>query len=304
MMLDDENKLIQALRNEIDGPAPAVRTQLSDIVPRGMRRRRIRQTSSVAAAVAVVVGLGFAATTINGKPTSTDDPAVSTTTLSTTVNAQATWDRADHLPTRTPYRTWSPAATAPRPSDAPALSIPMCSSPAPYNGGAGTIAVPPEFRDRVAAAVRAVAAGTKTGPVMPSGTGKYTVVEFDVSDSGGTGSVRVNAAQFAGDPVRAADAQAFDRNNCEPPRRTVLADNTVMQIYGIIPSEPFQSLTRSLRVFLPTGVVVDITVQNWGSPDFVRIKGTDTVNRSGKGRPTLPLTELQLSQVAERLMGN
>jgi len=41
-MLDDE-KLIQALRREIDGPAPTVQTQLSDIVPRGLRRRRIRQ---------------------------------------------------------------------------------------------------------------------------------------------------------------------------------------------------------------------------------------------------------------------
>jgi hypothetical protein len=70
----------------------------------------------------------------------------------------------------------------------------------------------------------------------------------------------------------------------------------VLQYYSVVPSEPFQSLTQSLRIYRPNGLVDEIAVHNFGSPD-VRRNDDGSRDRFGKGRPTLPLTVEQLKTI-------
>jgi hypothetical protein len=297
-MMWDEKQLREALREEIEGPAPAVRTQLSDIVPRGLRRRRMRQVGSVAAAVAVVVGLGVATTAFDGRPTSSNEPALPT--VPNSVGADANWERAD-LPARSPYRTWAPAETAPPPAGHPKLNTPMCTAEIDEFMNLGRDPIPPEFRQRLKSDLRAVAPSSKVGEVTDRSRGDIYELAVDVGDSAGMGSVLVAAGSFHGQPLAAADRQAFERNNCQPPKREIRSDDTVLQLYSVVPSEPFQSLTQALVIYRPDGTRVSVVVQNWASTDAVLDKQSGDYNRIGAGRPTLPLGERQLAQLAERL---
>jgi hypothetical protein len=301
-MMWDEKQLGEALRKEIEGPAPTVRTQLSDIMPRGLRRRRMRQASSVAAAVAVVVGLGVVASTLDGKPSSSNEPAVPTVTNSETnsVRAEAGWQRAN-LPPRSPYRTWEPAMTAPPPPGFPKLAIPLCSGDVPDTAGLGINPVPENVRLRLQRGLKAVAPSSKIGEVVDRAGDRFHDLEADVGDAHGMGSVRLTTGTFSGQPLDAADRQAFEQRNCQPPKREVRPDGTVLQLFSVVPSEPFQSLTQVLMIYWPDGKRVAVTVQNWSSADVTLDKRTRSYNRTGAGRPTLPLSELQLAQLAERL---
>ncbi|MDQ3786906.1 MAG: hypothetical protein M3422_06645, partial [Actinomycetota bacterium] len=103
---------------------------------------------------------------------------------------------------------------------------------------------------------------------------------------------------YTGTPLAAADEQAFDVGNCDPPKRHVLADGTVLQLYDTRVSEPFQSLTQTLRIFLPNGRMYQVVAQNWGSPDLQTNRDEPgSPIRVGKGRETLPLTEAQLAEI-------
>lgn len=295
----DEKQVRDALRKEIEGPAPAVRTQLSDIVPRGLRRRRMRQASATAAAMAVVVGIGVVVTTLNGSSTSINDPAIPTVATSP-VRSEADWQRAN-LPPRSPHSTWEPGMTAPPPPGAPKLAIPLCSGDGPDMAGLSVKPVPEELRRRLQLGLKAVAPSSRIGKVVDRAGDRIHDLEVDVGDGNGTGSVRLTTGTFSGQPLEAADRQAFERQNCQPPKREVRPDGTVLQLSAMLPSEPFQSLTQALMIYRPGGKRVVVTVQNWSSAD-VKLDKRGSYDRTGAGRPTLPLTELQLAQLAERLI--
>jgi hypothetical protein len=301
-MMWDEQQLRKALREEIEGPAPAVQTQLSDIMPRGLRRRRMRQVSSIAAAVAVVVGLGVVASTLDSKPSSSNEPALPTVRNSTTksANAEARWGRAD-LPPRSPYATWAPGNTAPPPPGYPKLDTPMCDAEVGELVHLGEDPIPPEFNQRLKPGLKAVAPSSKIGEVADSSRKNSYELNIDVGDGAGVGSVRIIAGPFGGKPLEAADRHAFERGNCQPPKREVRPDGTVLQVYSVVPSEPFQSLTQALVIYRTDGTRVAVIQQTWGSADTVLDKKSGAYNRTGKGRPTLPLSELQLAELGDRL---
>jgi hypothetical protein len=126
----------------------------------------------------------------------------------------------------------------------------------------------------------------------------------DVSDAGGTGSVVFSVGRFTGDPLTAADGQAYDMYNCQAPKRHVLADGTVLQIYDVAPSDPFASLNQTLRIYLPDGQLYSLSVRNFGSPDFATNReDPGHPHRVGAGRPTLPLTERQLAELGLAMAG-
>ncbi len=128
--------------------------------------------------------------------------------------------------------------------------------------------------------------------------------EVDVTDADGTGSIRFGVGDFTGTPLASADEQAFDVGNCVPPKRRVLTDGTVLQLYEVRPSEPFQSLTQVLRIFRPNGELYQVVVQNWGSRDFEPNPDQPQIpTRVGEGRPTLPLTEAQLAEIGLAITG-
>ena len=169
----------------------------------------------------------------------------------------------------------------------------------------------PALQQRVWRAMAAVANGATVGLLielkLPS-TGPNTRAAFtytaDVSDARGTGSVVLSVGRFTGDPLTAADDQAYDMSNCQAPKRHVLADGTVLQIYDVAPSDPFASLNQTVRIYLPDGQLYSLSVRNFGSPDFATNReDPGHPHRVGAGRPTLPLTEGQLAELGLAMAG-
>jgi hypothetical protein len=299
-MWEEDQDLRDALRAELaDRTPPPVRGGLREVVGRGRRRRRTQQLGAAVAAVVAIAGTAVAATAI-GEPNALS-PA---DTPTTSAPSDAAWPRAD-LPAHTPYGTWTPGASAPPPAGRPVESVPLCSIPDISGRNVNAVPAGPDLQRRVVTALRAVAADATVGelvawhgkPTRPEQVGSY-LYDADITDAGGTGSVTFSVGAFTGDPLAAADEQAFDEFNCDPPKRHVLPDGTVLQIYARQPSEPFQSLDMVLRIYRPGGELYTVTVHNFGSPDFKPNPAQpDIPIRFGGGRETLPLTETQLADL-------
>ncbi|GGP37629.1 hypothetical protein [Saccharothrix coeruleofusca] len=310
-MWDDEQELREVLRSEVEGPAPAPSTELAEVLRRGRRRVLARRAGAMAGVLAVVCGVGFGTMALRdlaGPPVQVgklDGPAV-TTTAPTATAPTANWTPAS-LPPRTPYGTWQPAASAPPPPDRSVLSIPQCDMGGDPLGNLGTVVPPKSLLDAWQAAVTEVAAPARVGPLneqvlkankakRPDSVDAYQHW-LDVTDPLGTGGVWLSVGTHRGDPLKAADEQAFSQGNCAPPRRAVLPDSTVVQFYPVRPSEPFQSLSQVLRVYRPDGRLVQVEVHNYGSPDFRFRPDLEAFDRFGPGRATLPLSEDQLTRI-------
>jgi hypothetical protein len=175
----------------------------------------------------------------------------------------------------------------------------------------GILPAPAALQDALLAATRAAAPRARLGDLrerhlVPDRPEKRDAWEYevDVTDADGTGSIRLDVGDFTGTPLASADEQAFDVGNCVPPKRRVLTDGTVLQLYEVRPSEPFQSLTQVLRIFRPDGELYQVVVQNWGSRDFEPNPDQPQIpTRVGEGRPTLPLTEAQLAEIGLAITG-
>lgn len=298
-MSDEDQNVRDALRVELaQRTPPAVRGGLAEVVSRGRRRRRTQQVGAALGVVAAIAATAVAAVALGG-PNAMPPAGPGPTVTSTGV-----WPRAD-LPTRTPYGTWTPGESAPPPAGWSVEPVPQCDIGDTSGRIVDTVRADAGFRQRVAAAVHTVAGGATVGvlverhvlPTRPGTVDAYTY-STDVTDAGGTGSVEFSIGTFTGDPLAAADEQAFDEFNCDPPMRQVLTDGTVLQIYATRPSEPFQSLAQVLRIYRPDGTLYTVTVRNFGSPDFATNPDQpDVPTRVGPGRETLPLSETQLADL-------
>jgi hypothetical protein len=327
----DDDDLEAALRAELAHQAPPTPLNgLVDVMARGRRRRRRRQLGTALATVVAVAGVTTAVVSAGALPSGQDVAA--TGTSSTGPATEAPWPRAD-LPARTPHTTWTPAPTAPPPAGRPTEPVPRCEVPDTSDRDlAGVRPDHPALQNRLWRAWNTVSKvpvnrttsppipGTGTSPVaVPDGMGllieqklppsrpnthdtfTYTA---DLSDAEGTGSVVLTFGRFTGTPLSAADDQAYDTGNCQPPKRHVLPDGTVLQLYDAAPSDPFASLTRTLRIYLPDGQLHSLTARNYGSPDFTTNReDPGHPHRTGPGRPTLPLTEAQFAELALALVG-
>ncbi|WP_234995508.1 hypothetical protein [Streptoalloteichus hindustanus] len=309
-MRDEDREVVARLRDLASGPAPGVRTGLAEVVARGRRRLLWSRAGSALGAVVVVGALGAAAIGWGADDLARPLPPAGGSASTTSVPAFA-WPRVD-LPPRTPYGTWSPGWTAPPPPDRPLVTRAWCSSDErdeirPFVGSR-----PVDDRE-----LRAFMASTRAaaGPVRVSEPSRWDSkespgslkqpsfrFEVDLTDEKGTGSLAVEASRLEESPERAADRHAFSYRNCQPPHRKVLPDGTVLQMYEVVPSEPFQSLVQKAAVYRPDGTLFTLSLQNWGSPDVRPDRRTPgAVDRFGPGRATLPLGEAQLAAVAEGL---
>lgn len=312
-MWENEQELRGALRSEVDGPAPASRTDLADLLRRGRRRLLARRVAAAAGVLAVVgvVGFGTAALGELAAPdhsppadgNSTAAPLL--TTSPATVGPEWT---TPGLPARAPYGTFTPGSTAPPPPGREVLVVPQCD---PGAGSRFTTWLSPRppapLLDAWASAVRQVAAPAQvSGPhtrTIPANEDKHPdqvdghTQWIDVTDGGGTGSVDLDLGRTTLAPPAAADDEAFAEGNCTPPRRLVRADGTVLQFYPVRASEPYQSLLQVLRIYTPRGDTYAVTVRNFGSPDFEFREQDASFDRTGAGRGTLPLTEEQLTRI-------
>ncbi|MEV4311391.1 hypothetical protein [Actinocrispum sp. NPDC049592] len=299
-----EQQLPEKLRAELDAPAPAVQTSLSDIMRRGLRRRRLRQTGSAAVSLAVVAGVGVLAMTLGGKDTRLNQPAEPTGVATTTAGV---WPQAN-LPEHVPYGTWTPASTAPPPPGFPQVAIPLCDSDTGGWLDFPEAKVPAAFGEQVVAKLRAAAPKSSIGvltPDMPPKASRSYGLRVDIRDPAGVGSLWIRAGSFTDTPLTQANRQAYAEGNCRPPQRTLLQDGTVLQIYPYRAMEPYQTLTQTLVIYRPDGRLYSISQWSDGSVD-VRPdpKQPSMWERIGKGRGTLPLTEQQLAAVGIGVAGS
>jgi hypothetical protein len=303
----DEDDLGTALRAELaERTPPRPHGELADAVARGRRRRRRQQFGAALAAVAAVAGVATVVVSAGALPS--DGQNVAATGISPT---EAPWPRAD-LPAHSPHTTWTPAQTAPPPAGWPTEPVPRCEIPDITGRDLDSVRADlPALQQRVWQALAAVADGATVGllvelklPSTKPNTRQAFTYTADVSDAGGTGSVVFSIGRFTGDPLTAADSQAYDMYNCQAPKRHVLADGTVLQIYDVAPSDPFASLNQTLRIYLPDGQLYSLSVRNFGSPDLATNReDPEHPHRVGAGRPTLPLTERQLAELGLAMAG-
>ncbi|GAA0244123.1 hypothetical protein GCM10010492_49220 [Saccharothrix mutabilis subsp. mutabilis] len=332
----DDDDLGTALRAELARQTPpTARGGLDDAVARGRRRRRRHRFGAALATMTAVAGVASVAVGVGALPSGGQDVGASGTSATGTSSTEAPWPRAD-LPTRPPHTTWTPAPTARPPAGWPTGPAPRCEVPDPtgrdLDSVRGDLA---DLQGRVrglVAEVMGVSLDSRvTGMSVPrpsnsSGivadvpsvdllierrrpaTGSNTGTGFDytvhVADTGGVGSLVLTFGRFTGDPLTAADEQAYDLGNCRPPKRHVLADGTVLQIYDVAPSDPFASLDQTLRIYLPDGRLHSVSVRNFSGWDFATNRQDPArPHRVGPGRPTLPLTEAQLAELGLALVG-
>ncbi|SFR16811.1 hypothetical protein SAMN04488564_104447 [Lentzea waywayandensis] len=282
MNIEDE------LRGALDVSAPPPTTTLDHVLKRGRRRVFAQRAGAVLGVFAVVAGIGIGATTLNqaAPPEPADQPNHGPATVEHSVG----WPRVN-TPARTPYGTWTPTASA----GGAAINIPLCTVKAPSvprERGLGAQPLAPElvakWRDQVQKLVPEMTIGTVTG--FPSNV----FFEFDVSDSSGTGSVMVWAARFAGTPQASADDGLWETGDCEPARRLVQPDGSVVQLHAVRPVEPLQAIRQALAVYRKDGLLIQIEQRNHRSGD---VAAHNPANPDVTRRPTLPLTDEQFSRL-------
>ncbi|GAA3023983.1 hypothetical protein [Actinokineospora globicatena] len=262
-----------ALRELLDGPAPAGTTSVTEVVRLGKRLVyvRVARTSLI-----VVLVVGMVAGSLNWLQSAPMPPAVLRS-----VPTEVDWPRVDLRPASEPQRLDGGEVE-------PLKALYRCPVSGEPQVGYGEVSG--ALLGATRTAVTRVLPKTKIG-YWDAPTAGITA-DLDLTDSDGVGSLSVRSATFTGSPIAAADALAFTDSNCEPPKRHITEDGTVVQVYPMVLSEPIPTLTMRARIFRPNGLLVVLEVRNSGS-----IHVRDGTERQ-PGRPTLPMTELQLAQLA------
>jgi DNA-directed RNA polymerase specialized sigma24 family protein len=192
-----------------------------------------------------------------------------------------------------PYDTWKPASSAPPPPGRPVAEIPLCGTRSHQGLDAEQLST--EFVSRLLELVPRELPEKTIGNAPGNSPG---TVEFDVTDFQGTGSIRITGARFKGTPQSYADERLWETGDCEPARRLTAGDGTVMQLHSVRPFEPFQSLVQVLSVYRKDGLLVQLELRNFGSPDMTPgPEQPGSLRRTGAGRATLPLTEEQFARL-------
>lgn len=289
--------LEEKLRGALDVSAPPPTTTLDHVLKRGRRRVFAQRAGAVLGVFAVVAGIGIGATTLNHAAPRT--PADQPSNVPSSVVRESGWPRVS-TPAQTPYATWSPATSAPPPAGRPVVNTPLCDIKAPSIPrpvGLGAQPLEPELVARWRSLAEKLLPEVTVSKVVRFPSNTY--YEFDVSDSGGTGSIRIYAGKFAGTPLANADDALWETGDCEPARRVVQPNGSVVQLHSVRPYEPFQTLTQALAVYRHDGLIVQLELRNFGSPDYTADNPANpkATRRTGAGRPTLPLTGEQFARL-------
>jgi hypothetical protein len=291
-----DEELLALLRAEIDDQAPPpVHTALDDVVRRGRRRLRARRLGATLGVVAVVGGVGIATSLLRLSLPGVGLPAV---------NAASS---VSGSPTPSTMPGWTVAPAEPQTSHPVADN---CSTGPSMPGPAGNASVNVDTVDAVLidalhqVAPKATVKITKANVAVRPMDQLLGSTWADVVDAGGAGSVYVEMHAYGGTPTQAADNDKFVDGGCTLPRRQVLADGTVLQLYPAANYDPAHP-SQALRVYTTTHVLYIVTAEGFGSTDWVKSPDepdTLTVPKDA-GRHSLPLTEQQLTAIATRIAG-
>jgi len=89
--------------------------------------------------------------------------------------------------------------------------------------------------------------------------------------SGSSAELAIVAVRFGGTPLHAADVQAFEEGNCQPPTRRVLPGGQVVQMYPLT-ANPAGHMWMRMSIYLPSGVEYSFALQNSSyGPDMLPI---------------------------------
>ncbi len=266
----NDDQLGHDLRAALEGQTPPPSDGLQDVLRRGTRRRLGQRLATGAVALAAVAGIGTAATLFG-------------TTAATPMTPAARPGSVD----------WAEAGVTLTPAPGTDGCDDGYTEPV-HKAGEGI----PDLAERARDAIAGVAPDLTVGaPVTVR-----PFVFLDLAGPGGPpGSVSVHIGTYDGDPLITAEERAHTVGNCDPPKREVLDDGTVLQIYPVTThSDPLRSVKMVLAIFRPDGTFYWITVGNYASGDFQQPEHADPV-RVGPGRETLQLTEAQLAAIGLEL---
>lgn len=281
----------EELRGALDVSAPPPTTTLDHVLKRGRRRVFAQRAGAMFGVAVVVVGIGIGATTLNHAAPDRS-PADRLNETPVTVERTLDWPRVN-TPARTPYGTWTPAANATPSAGRPLAPIPLCNATDVKNGFG--LSAEPLSAKSVDSWIDLVRRTLPEVTISPGNSSEYAI-EFDVTDSGGTGGIRILAGRPTGTPQGNADDGLW-AGDCEPARRLSRADGTIMQLHSVRPVEPFLTLKQVLQVYRKDGLYVQLELLNFGSPDMAPAPDQPGWVRTGPGRANLPLTEEQFARL-------
>ncbi|MCK2237490.1 MULTISPECIES: hypothetical protein [unclassified Crossiella] len=295
-MWHDEQDVRNALQRVVDTPAPAVRTDVAEVIRRGKRRVLVTRVGAVAGVVVAVGVIGLGATAISGSLFNGDHTALppAATSSAPSTSRQPALD----LPGWTQLET-APATSAPDATSTGASKLPQqyCSGPQtpPANGRA----ILPEDR-YLPAFVEAVSksAGERVKVsfqnYVNANRGHLAVV---VPGKATPGTVRLEAGRFGGPPTLAAESYRYSSGvPCQEPLRRIRPDGAVLQLFQ---DEDYggKQPTRRLGVYTPNGRFYNVTV----TAGSLTSDGTPMPADKQVGMDGLALSREQVVQIGEAM---
>lgn len=283
-MFPDDDAARHALHTLNDEPAPPVATSLDQVLRRGRRRVLARRVSAVAGVVAVVAAIGATTILLRGPEEPGGDRVQVAATTSATPTVPATVWETQPIDEETCKQ--NPQHNIP--GTPPETLLPQD-------------VVEPAFTSAIVDVVdpNLVPLGADWQEHSPKAGGPrgYIVAEIPVGDD--YGQLQLEAEVFPGTPTQMADASLHSYGDCKAPMRHTLVDGTVMQLFRADRREPEQP-TQHLQVFRPDGRMYIITAAGWSEQDYVPAAGGGHFIVGGRGK--LPVTERQLSEIAETML--
>ncbi|MBP2475435.1 hypothetical protein JOF53_004307 [Crossiella equi] len=286
-MWHDEQDVRNALQRIVDTPAPAVRTDLGEVVRRGKRRVLVTRLGAVASVIVAVGGIGLGATALSGSLFSGDPSALPPAASSLTQTGPPP-TAAEKLPGFTQLTTPSKPATTVQGG-----CFTGENRPAPGRAILPEEKYLPQFQKAVADAV-----GTPPALVFKNyvneNRGHVTLQVFP-KDRKQLGYVKLETGRFAGSVEEGADYQRY-RIGCDEPQRKLLADGGIIQVY---PDGDLRRLnTRTVGAYTPSGRWYNLTV---GSGPVDQNGYPKSSFDSQESLADLPLSQEQLVRVATAL---
>ncbi|MGO1055831.1 hypothetical protein [Crossiella sp. CA198] len=257
-MWHDEQDVRNALQRVVDTPAPAVRTDVAEVIRRGKRRVLVTRVGAVAGVVVAVGVIGLGATAISGSLFTGDHTALppAATSSAPSTSRQPALD----LPGWTQLET-TPATSAPDATGTGAFK-PQQYCSGPQTPPATGRAILPEDR-YLPAFVDAVGKAVGERPrvsfqnYVNANRGHLAVV---VPGKDVPGTVRLEAGRFGGPPTLAAESYRYSSGAaCQEPLRRTRPDGAVLQLFQ---DEDYggKQPTRRLGVYTPNGRFYTVTV--------------------------------------------
>jgi hypothetical protein len=282
----DDDAARRALRTLTDEPAPLAKTTVEQVLRRGRRRVFVQRASTVAGVVAVVAVIGVGAVLLRSA-VGHQAPAADNDTAVPTSMPLPGWERVPNPGDDSPAD--GSCKQEYRPPHEPDVPLPSESTVKNAFIGATKTAA-----GRVTKADSTWLANSPRHAGAPRG---YVNLELPMDN--GTGQVQLEVSRYGGTPEQVADGSVAAYGQCGEPWRRTLADGTVLQLYPL-DTRDAEAPSQHLQIYRPGGLEYIVTSAGWSAADMIPVDGGGMTLGGGRGK--VPVTEVQLTMIAERLV--